>query len=88
MNKLTKTITIGAILCLSISCTPDCKDDVSSYKSGYSAGRLVKVSGESYSCSSWADGMAEQGLNVDANDCYCAGFNDGKSGNENKYDKE
>jgi PBP1b-binding outer membrane lipoprotein LpoB len=87
MNKSKKYLTIVALTLLSVSCSPDCKDDVSSYNSGYSAGHLVKSSGESHSCSSWANGMIDQGFNVDANDCYCAGFSDGKSGSENKYKK-
>jgi hypothetical protein len=84
MNNQIKTI-VTLMIAISSCSSPDCKDDVSSYNEGYSSGHLVKVSGESHSCSSWAEGMANQGLNVDSNDCYCAGFNDGKSGNENKY---
>lgn len=83
--KLNNLILIGISILAATSCTPDCKDDVSSYNSGYSGGKLMKVTGASGSCSDYANGMIDQGFNVDANDCYCAGFNDGKSGNENKY---
>jgi hypothetical protein len=85
MNNQIRILTLGLVFICISSCTPDCKDDVSSYNSGYSAGKLVKTTGSGESCSSWASAMVKQGLNVDANDCYCAGFNDGKAGNENKY---
>lgn len=83
-----KVITAGISIALFSSCSPNCKDDVSSYNEGYSSGQLVRTAGSGASCKAWASEMADQGLNVDANDCYCAGFNDGKAGNENKYENE
>jgi hypothetical protein len=85
MTKTKKHLTIVALTVFSISCSPDCKDDVTSYNQGHSAGKLAKHTNDNPSCSTWASEMAKQGFNVDANSCYCAGFSDGKSGNENKY---
>lgn len=83
-----KRILILATIALSaVSCTPDCTGDKSSYNSGYTHGEISSYGGYQ-SCSSYVDAMSNEGINLDDNSCFCAGFNDGKAGNENKYKKD
>lgn len=80
-------IPIIAFALITTSCSPDCTDDKSSYNSGYTHGKISSHGG-SQSCSSYVDAMSNEGINLSGNSCFCAGFSDGKSGNENKYKKD
>jgi hypothetical protein len=67
--------------------TTDCSNSKGSYSSGYAAGKLCKLMGDYSSCESFVEKYNyETGRNIlSANECYCEGFNDGKSGNPEKY---
>jgi|LauGreDrversion2_5_1035112.scaffolds.fasta_scaffold65735_1 hypothetical protein len=67
--------------------TIDCSASKDAYSSGYSAGSLCKVMGDPSSCESYVNSYNyETGRNIlVASDCYCEGFNDGKSGVAEKY---
>lgn len=67
--------------------TTDCSNSKGSYSSGYAAGKLCKLLGDYSSCESYVEKYNyETGRNIlSTNECYCEGFNDGKSGNPEKY---
>ena len=67
--------------------TVDCSNYKGQYSSGYSSGSLCSVMGDNSSCESYVEqynyGVGTEVL--EASDCYCEGFNDGKNGNAKKY---
>jgi hypothetical protein len=75
------------ILSSFVACTPDCSEDKSSYDDGYTHGKIATYD-DSQSCSSYVEAMSNEGINLSGNSCFCEGFNDAKSGNENKYKKD
>ena len=69
------------------SCSPNCEDNKQSYENGYRYGLIAGMAGN-VSCSEWADEMEEMGRMIDANGCFCDGFNDGTKGNGNKFENK
>ena len=78
-----------SILSLSLSsCSSvDCSKSKDSYESGYSSGKLAKLTGGYGSCSDFVDSYNYQtGRNtLTATDCFCEGYDDGLNGNPEKY---
>jgi len=81
MKKCLILLIVGVLfLC---SCGKNCADKGGEYRDGYSNGQIVSFSSENISCEKWIEKMNWN--ESKATNCWCEGFNDGKSGKENKY---
>lgn len=82
---------VMSFICLLLisSCGIDCSSETDSYDDGYTHGKIISHANDasSTSCQDYAQMMANQGLSVNTNACWCAGFDDGKLKKENKYKK-
>ena len=83
MKKIQNIFIAVFTLSITSACSVDCSNSVGQYEDGYYSGKLLLTLGTSASCSKWTE---EMGMSSPS-DCYCAGFNDGKAGKENKYEK-
>lgn len=65
----------------------DCSSQSSSYEQGYASGETAKMLGDYSGCHSYVSDYNEGiGRNVlDASDCFCQGYEDGKSGKPKRY---
>lgn len=70
--------------------TVDCSNYKGQYSSGYSSGSMCSVMGDYSSCESFVEKYNyETGRDIlEASDCYCEGFNDGKDGKTKKYSSD
>ena len=66
----------------------DCSTNSGAYSMGYSAGSLCKAMGDYSSCEGYVQkyNYATGRNMLEASECYCEGFEDGKEGNPKKYD--
>ena len=83
------------IICLLVSCSSkNCDKNKSEYEEGFYGGQTCRTVGASGTCSQYLSKMQEGGQYgcylscSECKDCYCEGWNDGYSGNNNKYPDE
>jgi len=67
--------------------TIDCSSNKSEYNDGYTHGKIISYADDasSTSCQKYVDMMSQQGIQLNATKCFCAGYYDGRSKSNNKY---